>query len=58
MSPKTGRPKAENPKDTMLRVRMDAKTIEKLDRCAKALETTRSDVVRRGIDLVDERTKK
>lgn len=50
-------PHPENPKDTMLRVRVDKVTIQKLDRSAEKLGTTRSDVIRQGIDLVDEKLK-
>jgi len=52
MSPRTGRPKMENAKDTMFRVRLDDKTIEDLDFCAKSLDTTKSEIVRKGIKLV------
>lgn len=51
-------PKPENPKDTMLRVRVDKITLEKLDESAKELETTRSEVIRTGIDLVHKALKK
>lgn len=49
MSPRT---KSDNPKDTMIRVRMDKETVEKLEACAEALETTKSEVIRIGIDKV------
>lgn len=52
MSPKTGRPKSETPKDTMLRVRLDKEYIAKLEVCANKLNISKSEVVRRGIDLV------
>lgn len=58
MSPKTGRPKIENPKDTMLRVRLDDVYCEKLDKCAKSLNLSKSEVVRKGIDLVEQSIKK
>lgn len=58
MSPKTGRPPIENPKNAMIRVRMDKPTVDKLDRCAKALNLTRSDVIRMGIDKVEADIKK
>ena len=32
MSPRTGRPKIENPKDTMVRVRLDKESVESLCR--------------------------
>lgn len=44
-----GRPVSDNPKDYMLRVRMDRETVEQLDECCKAEHLTRSEVVRRGI---------
>ena len=53
MSPKKmGRPPSENPKSETLRIRVDSDTIKKLDECSLALETNRSDVVRKGIDKV------
>ena len=58
VSPTRGRPKLENPKDTMIRVRMDKETIEKLDNCVKAFNTTRSDVIRKGIEKVEAEIKK
>jgi hypothetical protein len=45
-------PKPENPKDTMLRVRVDKITLDKLDDTAKKLATTRSEVIRKGIDMI------
>lgn len=50
MSPRTGRPKIENSKDTMLRVRIDSETVEKLEIASKNLNITKSDVVRNGIE--------
>lgn len=49
---KMGRPPTDNPKSETLRVRVDKETVEKLDDCASELETTRSAIVRKGIDLV------
>lgn len=57
MSPKAGRPRISNPKDTMVRVRMDKETIQKLDKCAAVLKVTRSDVIRLGIDKVESELK-
>jgi predicted transcriptional regulator len=54
MSPKTGRPKSENPKDTMLRVRLDEEYCRKLDKCAESLNMSKSEIVRKGIDLVEQ----
>ena len=50
MSPRTGRPKSENCKDTMLRVRIDEETVKKLEVTSKELGITKSEVVRNGIE--------
>ena len=42
----------KNPKDTTVKTRMDAETIEQLDKCRDVLETTRSDVIRKGIKKI------
>ena len=55
MSPKTGRPKSDTPKDTMFRVRLDEEYKAKLERCSKKLNISKSDVVRQGIDLMAEK---
>ncbi len=49
MSPRTGRPKSDHSKDTMLRVRIDDELTNMLDVTSKRLNITRSDVVRNGI---------
>lgn len=51
-------PNPENPKDTMLRVRVDKITLKKLDDSVKKLNSTRSEVIRQGIDLMDEKLRK
>jgi len=50
VSPRTGRPKSSNSKDTMLRVRIDEETVNKLDFVSKELDVTKSEVVRNGIE--------
>ncbi len=50
MSPRTGRPKSDNSKDTMLRVRIDEETVNKLNFTSKELGITKSEVVRNGIE--------
>nr|WP_300887499.1 hypothetical protein [uncultured Acetatifactor sp.] len=50
MSPRTGRPKSDNSKDTMLRVRIDEETVKKLEIAARELSITKSEVVRNGIE--------
>lgn len=52
MSPRTGRPKSENPKNIQLKIRADEQTIIELDYCCKAKNMTRSDVIRLGIKRV------
>ena len=53
-----GRPKAENPKDKQIGVRLDKETLEKLDECAKYYQETRVQILRRGIYKVYEDIKK
>ena len=58
MSPRTGRPPKENPKDSRIYVRMDKETLETLDQCADRLNMNRSEVVRKGIRKVKEEVDK
>lgn len=58
MSPRTGRPLKDNPKDFRIQIRLDKTTLAKLDECAEKEGTNRSDIVRQGIDLVDSKQKK
>lgn len=51
-------PKPENPKDTMLRIRVDKITLDQLDESAEELKTSRSEVVRKGIRMVHDGLKK
>ena len=46
---KKGTKLTDNPKEYMLRVRMDKKTLEQLDDCCKTKSLSRSEVVREGI---------
>ncbi len=50
MSPRTGRPKSDNPKTTQLAVRLDNKTLKRLDRVAEINSETRVETIRRGIN--------
>lgn len=52
MSPRTGRPPKENPKDIRIQIRMDREYIRKLDECVKRNNSTRSEIIRKGIDLM------
>lgn len=51
MSP-MGRPKSENPKATQITVRLDKESLRKLDTCAKQMNETRVQIIRRGIENV------
>lgn len=50
MSPRTGRPKSENPRGKQLGVRFDKKELEKLDAVAEYFKETRVASIRRGIE--------
>lgn len=52
MSPSTGRPKAENPKNIQLKIRADKQLMEDLDFCCEKMNKNRSDVIRLGIQKV------
>lgn len=52
MSPRTGRPKAENPLTVEVKARIDVETNEKLVKYCKDNGVTRTEVVRKGIDKV------
>ncbi len=58
MSPRTGRPHNDNPKDIRIQIRLDQNTLDTLDKCAKSKQTTRSGIIRTGIELVNETLKK
>lgn len=47
-----GRPKAENPKAIEVKARIDEGTNNRLNNYCKTNNVTRTDVVRKGIDLV------
>lgn len=54
---KMGRP-TENIKDTMIRVRADKDTIDRLDECVNLLDSNRSEIIRKGIDKIYDDLKK
>ena len=58
MVAKKGRPVSENPKDYMLRVRMDEQTLQQFDECCEAENLSRSEVVRKGIQEQHSKLKK
>lgn len=52
MSPRTGRPKASNPLNVDVKVRLDSLTNEKLEKYCKEHSITRTEAIRRGIHLL------
>lgn len=52
MSPRTGRPKTNNPKDVQLTIRLDNEMLGKLDEVAEHNSETRAATLRRGIELL------
>ena len=52
MSPRTGRPKAENPKKNDVKVRLDDETSKKLDDYCREHDITRAEAIRQGIHLL------
>lgn len=58
MSPKTGRPHKEVTKSVNLGLRLTKETADKLQRCAESLGISRTEVIEKGIDLVNETLKK
>lgn len=55
---KMGRPPSENPLKDRIFVLIDAETKAKLNECIKILNTTRSDIVRKGINKMYDELKK
>jgi len=51
-SKKMGRPPSDKPKSKTIEIRVDQEIMIKLDASAEKLNTTRSDVVRKGIEKV------
>lgn len=41
----------ENPKNTTFKVRLDEKTVEKLETIATETATSKAEVIRKGIDI-------
>lgn len=55
---KKGTKLTDNPKDFMLRVRLDNETVQKLDTVCKQQNVSRSEAVRNGIVIQYEQAKK
>lgn len=58
MSPKLGSHYRDNPKDKLIQIRADKETLDKLDYVKKNTGLSRSEVVRKGIEIQYEQTKK
>ena len=58
MSPRTGRPHKEITKSVNLGLRLTKETAAKLQRCADTLGISRTQVIEKGIDLVEQDMKK
>ena len=52
MSPRTGRPKAEHPKEIRYSIRIDAETEVKLKQYCLKHEITKGEAIRQGIYLL------
>lgn len=52
MSPRTGRPKVDTPKDVRFSIRIDEKTDKKLDAYCEAHGITKAEAIRKGIHMV------
>ena len=52
---KLGRPPSENPLSERIYLRVDKETTKVLNECVEELDSTRSEVVRKGIFLVKEK---
>lgn len=58
MSPKTGRPKIENPKSEQIKIRATKEDKALLEKCCEKLNKTQYDVVMTGIKKVYTEIKK
>lgn len=58
MSPRTGRPPKEIKKSVNLGLRITQETADKLQKCADQLKISRTEVIEKGIDLVESTMKK
>ena len=52
MSPRTGRPKVENPINVRTGVRLDAETMKKLEAYCQKHGITKGEAIRKGIHLL------
>lgn len=53
-----GRPKIENPKNVRLEIRLTKQENELLEKCAEKMKSTKTEIINKGIRLVDEELNK
>jgi uncharacterized protein (DUF1778 family) len=53
MSPRTGRPPKENPRNVNLNIRITEDESRRIKECADKLKMTRTDTIMKGIELVE-----
>lgn len=58
MSPRTGRPKTENPKDIRYSIRLDSETEKELKKYCEKNGITKGEAIRNGIHLLLSEKKK
>lgn len=58
MSPRTGRPKSENPKSDSIHVRLDSESLEILNRYCSQENIAKTEGIRRGIQKLRSEIKK
>ncbi len=52
LSPRTGRPKAENPKNVSIKIRFDEETNKRLMKYCEKNKISRTDAIRNGLELL------
>ena len=57
MSPRTGRPKVDNPKQSRFSIRLDKEREDKLQKYCQEHNVTKGEAIRQGIDLLLEQQK-
>lgn len=58
MSPKIGQKLTSNPRNVRLEIRLTQSENELLEECAEMLNTTKTKVITKGIEMVSKETKK
>ena len=53
MSPRTGRPPKENPRNVNLNIRITSDEARRIKNCADKMSMTRTDAIMKGIGLVE-----